>query len=288
MGKKQIAFTLIELLVVIAIIGILSGLIVVTMNGVTEKANVAKSQVFSNSLRNALLINLVSEWKLDDGSGTGAIDSWSSGNNGLLVNFIDVSVKYGDSHDSGWMSSSNCIVGTCLRFDGSDDFIQINEKTYSLDTGLTFSFWAKKDIEHNGRILGNTGGGNYRRLIFLDRSTLYLETDTDGDSCSGNPTHDTGWHYYVITAFSKIAKFYEDTRNITANQGVINGNITLNAISGGSFNFNGLLDEIRIYNAVVPVSWMEENYYFGLNSLLISGGIDEKEYLSRIELTAKK
>jgi prepilin-type N-terminal cleavage/methylation domain-containing protein len=53
----SIAFTLIELLVVIAIIGILSGLIVVTMNGVTQKANIAKAQVFSNSLRNALMLN---------------------------------------------------------------------------------------------------------------------------------------------------------------------------------------------------------------------------------------
>jgi prepilin-type N-terminal cleavage/methylation domain-containing protein len=47
------AFTLIELLVVIAIIGILSGLIVVSMGGVTQKANIAKAQVFSNSLKNA-------------------------------------------------------------------------------------------------------------------------------------------------------------------------------------------------------------------------------------------
>lgn len=36
------AFTLIELLVVIAIIGILSGLIIVTMSGATNSANDAK------------------------------------------------------------------------------------------------------------------------------------------------------------------------------------------------------------------------------------------------------
>ena len=60
------AFTLIELLVVIAIIGILSGLIVVSMSGVTEKANIAKSQVFSNSLRNSLMINTVSQYNFND------------------------------------------------------------------------------------------------------------------------------------------------------------------------------------------------------------------------------
>jgi prepilin-type N-terminal cleavage/methylation domain-containing protein len=56
------AFTLIELLVVIAIIGILSGLIVVSMSGVTQKANIAKAQVFSNSLRNSLMLIIVGEW----------------------------------------------------------------------------------------------------------------------------------------------------------------------------------------------------------------------------------
>jgi len=279
------AFTLIELLVVIAIIGILSGLIVVSMGAMTQKATIAKSQVFSNSLRNSLMMNLVSEWKFDDISGTAAVDSWKGNNNGLLVNFLDVSEKYGDNSDSGWMSSSNCISGTCLKFDGSNDFIQMTEKTYSLDTGVTFSFWAKKDLEHNGRVLGNTAAGNYRRLIFLENSTLYLETDTDGDSCSGTPTHDTKWHYYVITAFSKIARFYEDTRIITANNGVSNGNITLNAISG-AYIFNGILDEIRIYDAVMPTSQIKENYYAGLNSLLANGSINAKEYSEKINSIA--
>jgi prepilin-type N-terminal cleavage/methylation domain-containing protein len=70
------AFTLIELLVVIAIIGILSGLIVVTMSGVTAKATIAKGQVFSNSLRNALMLNLAAEYRLDGN----ANDSWGSNN----------------------------------------------------------------------------------------------------------------------------------------------------------------------------------------------------------------
>jgi prepilin-type N-terminal cleavage/methylation domain-containing protein len=62
------AFTLIELLVVIAIIGILSALIIVGMSSTTQKATIAKAQVFSNSLRNSLMNNLISEWKFN-GSG---------------------------------------------------------------------------------------------------------------------------------------------------------------------------------------------------------------------------
>jgi len=81
------SFALIELLVVIATIGILSGLIVVSMSGVTNKATIAKGQIFSNSLRNSLMANLVSEWKFDqvnNPSTDQTPDSWSGGNNGTL------------------------------------------------------------------------------------------------------------------------------------------------------------------------------------------------------------
>ena len=92
------SFTLIEILVVIVIIGILSAFIIVSMVGVSDKARIAKSQAFANSLRNSLLINLVSEWKLNDGSGTTASDSWSA-NTGTLTNFVDTTAEYGNTHD---------------------------------------------------------------------------------------------------------------------------------------------------------------------------------------------
>jgi prepilin-type N-terminal cleavage/methylation domain-containing protein len=263
------AFTLIELLVVIAIIGILSGLIVVSMSGVTQKANIAKSQVFSNSLRNALMLNLVSEWRFEDN----ANDSWG-GNNGTAVG------------TPIYESSANCISGKCFSFSG-DDYITLTSKTYDLSAGLTISFWSKKNLEHNGIILGTTSTISRRRLIFLTNSTLYLETDTDGDSCSGDVTHDTNWHYYVITTSGLVATFYEDTVNRTANSSIANGNITLDAIGYGYY-YNGLLDELRIFNAVMPTSQIKENYYAGLNSLLASGQINEREYSEKINSIAKQ
>jgi len=50
------AFTLIELLVVIAIIGILSGLIVVSMNGSINSANDAKRKANIDAIRKALIV----------------------------------------------------------------------------------------------------------------------------------------------------------------------------------------------------------------------------------------
>jgi prepilin-type N-terminal cleavage/methylation domain-containing protein len=53
MTKLNKGFTLIELLVVIAIIGILSGLIIVSMNSATKQANDARVQASLDQLRTA-------------------------------------------------------------------------------------------------------------------------------------------------------------------------------------------------------------------------------------------
>ena len=90
------AFTLIELLVVIAIIGILSGLIITTMSGATESARIAKLKVYSNSVRDTLGANLVSEWKLDQIVGSSApyttLDTWGT-NIGTLMDIDGKEVK---------------------------------------------------------------------------------------------------------------------------------------------------------------------------------------------------
>jgi|WetSurMetagenome_2_1015567.scaffolds.fasta_scaffold222221_2 prepilin-type N-terminal cleavage/methylation domain-containing protein len=148
------AFTLIELLVVIAIVGILSGLIVVSMSGMTQKAVVAKARIFSSSLRNSLMINLVSDWKLDDASGTVAADTWGT-NNGTLTSFADTTAGYGDANTSGWVSSSNCVFNTCLKFDGTDDRIVFGSATkYSQ---YTIEVWL------NG-LRGQSAGGFFTGL----------------------------------------------------------------------------------------------------------------------------
>jgi prepilin-type N-terminal cleavage/methylation domain-containing protein len=133
------AFTLIELLVVIAIIGILSGLIVVAMGGVTEKASIAKSQVFSNSLRNSLMLNLVSEWKFDgvttERAATNAdvIDSWGSVNNGTIPASPAIpTIK----------PESDCVSGSCLSFDGGD-YVSHPTISFADLTPYTYLTWVK-------------------------------------------------------------------------------------------------------------------------------------------------
>ena len=70
-NNSKKGFTLIELLVVIAIVGILAGIIIVSMTSATDSAIMAKAKVFSNSMRDSMSSSIVSEWKFD---GTGVAD----------------------------------------------------------------------------------------------------------------------------------------------------------------------------------------------------------------------
>ncbi|MBP6914381.1 prepilin-type N-terminal cleavage/methylation domain-containing protein, partial [Candidatus Parcubacteria bacterium] len=142
------SFTLIEILIVIVVIGILSSFILVGMNSIASSANIAKSESFSSSLRNSLLISLVSEWKLDESSGQSIYDSWSS-NNGILGSTSGV-----DASDPIWITNG-CAKGSCLSFDGTDDYVYLNAFGLS-GSKLTFEFWLKNSQQsYHQTILGD-------------------------------------------------------------------------------------------------------------------------------------
>jgi prepilin-type N-terminal cleavage/methylation domain-containing protein len=299
------AFTLIELLVVIAIIGILSGLIVITMNGTTQKATLAKAQVFSNSLRNSLLMNLVSEWKFDgitsDGSPAVAddiLDTWSKINNGT-VGAAPPTVKTG----------TNCVNGSCLQFNGSNNYVDFgSDSSLSMGTGdATVSLWVKFDnataphaevLVECGALVGASGYPGYRFFRYNGTSQLY-GAFADGttarlnDYLSASGTLVAGTWYNVVVAFTRasVAQAYINgvkqegySLAISGQSGNIANyeSFKIGSDSSSSTRLAGKMDEVRIYNAAMTTSQIKEQYYVGLNQLLVSGGITKEEYLSSV------
>ena len=288
------AFTLIELLVVIAIIGILSGLIVVSMGGMTDKAIIAKTQVFSNSLRNSLMLDLISEWKLDDVGAT-AMDSWNGGNNGTLTGFVNTTAAYGDTHTSGWMSSSNCIVGTCLEFDGSTNYITTNLKPTSSGTMAAWFYFSGGD----SRIFvgAQVASPDTRAYIGVNSARNLgggIGTVTYNILKTSEVVAYNKWYYGVLTWDGTNTKLY-----LNGNLGISlaqSGNVPdrvfyigANNYSGGLGNYwLGRLDEVRIYDAAMPTSQIKEQYYAGLNGLLANGNITSEDYSKRINSIAQQ
>jgi len=276
------AFTLIELLVVIAIIGILSGLIIVTMNGVTAKANIAKSQVFSNSLRNALMMNLISEWKLD-GS---AADSWG-GKNGTIHGTTAV--------------ASGCPQGTCLSFGGTDYINVADNSVFNFGSRATAMIWIKGLEQDKGYFSQNDGGASQRSWALSTVSNKYFRVLLSGsgnvadkDYRSSTVFLNNEWHYVGFTWNTGLLKLYVDGVEVGVSK-ITDNSITsiydsssdivmgCSLSSGAPINyFIGHIDEAKLYNEAMPSYRIRENYYAGLNGLLANGSMSKEEYLSRI------
>ncbi|MFA5013560.1 MAG: LamG-like jellyroll fold domain-containing protein [Candidatus Paceibacterota bacterium] len=297
--NKLTAFTLIELLVVIAIIGILSALIVVGMSSTTQKATIAKAQVFSNSLRNSLMSNLVSEYKFE---GTGTPDA--------LATIADVVDLWGSNNSSALNGNpyvrggSNCLSGKCISFDGAGDSFTVPDSA-TLDTifgteNFTLEAWiysVKYTADYQGII-------NKRTDAYYSASPGGIFIDSDGDTLrfligTGNESetydsctasiaalHDK-WIHITATAGGGYMKLYINglqvgsTTTITKNPTTNNEPMTIGGFYAGGRNFSGRMDEIRIYNAPVPTSQTQQNYFAGLNKLLAKNIITQQDYNNR-------
>ncbi|MDD5555329.1 MAG: LamG domain-containing protein [Candidatus Paceibacterota bacterium] len=291
------SFTLIEILVVIVIIGIISAFIIVSMAGVSSKANIAKSQAFANSLRNSLLINLVSEWKFDELSspvtqGTTIQDSWGGGNNGTVTS--------NDSNDR-LRNDSDCVSGKCLYFDGGD---YVNCGTNSNlefgTTSFTMAAWFKTPNHGSGAPImgkGHIGTTNDKygmRFIAANRICIDFADGTNGGQCFLDHTgsfnvSDNKWHFAVTTINRTTQKIltYLDTKYVAqadiSSMGSVASALYFGiGAYGGSGGFQGYVDGIAIYGEALSTSQAQESYYSGLNRLLANSGIEKQEYARRI------
>ena len=108
--------------------------------------------------------------------------------------------------------------------------------------------------------------GNWHYLTGVrDGDMVYLYVDGVKDG-----TPQSGALNFVTPAASNLARWRIGTSTACGVPTTLSGAYT------------GLIDDVRIYNAAIPVSQIKENYYAGLNNLLNSGGITREEYQSRV------
>jgi len=294
------AFTLIELLVVIAIIGILSGLIVVAMGGVTTKATMAKAQIFSNSLRNSLMMNIVAQYNFDDvidynsttklvNSSGNIPDSW--GNN--------KGIAYGNPM---LKEGSDCISSHCLSFDGANDYVEIASSPELHPTvEYSIALWVRAGTPKEWSGLIGTYPYQNGYLIYLSDTTgipdgvAYID-GVRKDVGVGSGLITGNWYYIAFTVKQNNSMKIYLNGELKGSLPILSGTITTNSNpvriagqgNGTPLWFDGSVDDVRIYNAAIPISQIKEQYYAGLNSLLANGSITNKEYSERINSIAQQ
>jgi prepilin-type N-terminal cleavage/methylation domain-containing protein len=291
------SFTLIEILVVIVVIGIISSFIIVGLSSVSEKANIAKSKSFSNSLRNSLLMNLVSEWKFDgttsiDGIATinDANDSWGN-NNATVVN--------GDPKVKGGL---DCISNKCIDFDV--DYIIFNQNLFPREGNWTVEGWFyHKDYTYprsffpigdaNSYSVGNKGwqiGHGYSSSgvnVIINDGTNRISSVLNFDN-GYRPMELLNKWAHLVVIFDRLStkKIYgyvnskkqSSSIDISSITGDILGNSDIRIGNIVGWLMYGRVDELRIYNDIISSDKIKQNYYSGLNSLLVKNYFNKEEY----------
>jgi len=278
------SFTLIELLVVIVIIGILAGVIIVSVSSSINKANFAKAQSFSNTVQNELLGDLVSEWTFNNPSLPGE-DTWGN-NDGTVYGAATYKTK----------ADGVCLYGGCYSFDGSNNYIDIPDSSdLDISSEITLSVWVRRSLisTSNQGILAKEDTGGYALVLNYgtgDHKITFVSPNISTRKTT-NAISDYNWHLIVCTIdeSSSSLKFYLDGA-LDSSQGTV-GALGANAspfFIGRRLTgyFNGLIDGVRIYNTVLSSSQIKEQYVAGLNSLLASNNISKEEYNQRLNALA--
>ena len=275
------SFTLIELLVVIAIIGVIAAIVVINMSGATDEAKIVKGQAFSAKIGIELADSVVSKWNFDEGTGSTANDAWGV-NSGTLNNF-----DFNDA--SGWRSGGDCVSGSCLEFDGVNDYVGMG--TWDL-TGeaRTVSLWIKSTDAPSSLTDKRFFSANYYEIRF-NAGTL---TSRIYDSTFRTLTYDISslnadtWYYIVVTSDTNSLVLYVDGVSVDTNNVFTLTthpyNLNIGANYAGTLRFfSGMLDEVLIYNSAADLAQIQSNYLAGLQKLLSKGAISQEEYNQRVK-----
>jgi len=203
---------------------------------------------------------LAAHWKFDEGAGTVVVDSSTNGNNGTLTN--------GTVWVTGWSSNA-------LSFDGVDDYVEVaNSPSLGITGDITVAAWIKRGaLGDYGGIVAKTDGDNIWDYDFYfdsgaDNLHFWSDSQSPQNTISTGTVSDTDWHHVAATRSGETVTFYID--GAPAGTVTISGDSADNPIPvrigtdgpgySGDSMFNGLIDDVRIYNRALSASEIRALY----------------------------
>jgi hypothetical protein len=224
-----------------------------------------------------LKADTIGSWKLDQSTGTSAIDSSLYKNDGTLTNMTSPVC---------WVAGK---IDNALQFDGVNDCVNCgNDSILNPSSAITVEAWVNMNDKtsfqeivsrgaafavpashgpysmgiYNNKIYWDTGDGTTRSSFSIDISNLSLNT----------------WYHFVGTFDGTNQNFYINGVKYAhqANIAFMRTD-TNNTFIGGWLNkFNGKIDEVKIYNRVLSDDELLYNYSLGNQAPIVYAGVDQE------------
>ncbi len=204
----------------------------------------------------------VSLWMIfDQRNITGSIEDYSTHNNSGEI----VGAKFTNDSAMG--------LGA-FEFDGVDDYVKLGNNIFdSLVAGgngnNTISFWIKTDTTTNSMPLSIEGGWFFRVNNVANKVGITY-TGGSGDMIdSSTDVNDNQWHHIASSYNGTTAVLYfdgveENTATQTLSNLGANRATAIGSQHDGSANFNGIIDEVRIWNATLTSTEINKHYLAGV------------------------
>ncbi|MCL5006901.1 MAG: LamG domain-containing protein, partial [Patescibacteria group bacterium] len=194
---------------------------------------------------------LVGYWKFDE-TGAAASDSSVQGNDGAM-------------YPSDFHISSGCVSGSCADFNGTSDYVYRSTFNNVPGSQMTICGWiilqstSTEILVQQGRS-GSNINGEYEFIVTGQSGSVYMEFwDWDNNygfnGQASNTAIATGaWHYACFVKDGTAGTYYLDGQpngSITASLDVVYraGDFAIGKDYRDNVDyFNGLLDNLRIYN----------------------------------------
>jgi hypothetical protein len=183
---------------------------------------------------------LVAYYPFDDGTAT---DQSGNGNNGTLT---------------GGVAPVSGIISQAMNFDGVTGKININAVAGGV---FTISLWINptSEVGTYGTVIGQSNGNGLS--LKSVRQLSYFET---GDHVNSTLITNGSWQHVVVVSTGSSIMFYingvlDATRTYTA------ASATFTSIGNNAFGekFQGLIDDVRIYNRVLDTTDIAALYALG-------------------------
>ncbi|MDD5165652.1 MAG: prepilin-type N-terminal cleavage/methylation domain-containing protein [Candidatus Pacebacteria bacterium] len=263
-------FTLIELLVVISIIGLLSSVVLASLQSARDKGVTGAAIQFEDHTYHAFGASAVAIWGFDEGSGTTISDISGNNNNLTLITSTD------------WATAAQAFRGnSALSLPGSGSIHKAtisNLKNFSTSNG-SISFWIKPFDTNQFKYIFSDSTNHFIVMLNIEGTltgsfiNLYLGDGVQNRQASGQKISQyvNKWTHVVVTwSGSSFDMYFNGVKQVLTNSTysapTVSTSFTVGNDGGGASALSGYLDEMRVYTQSLQTAQVQQLYAEGLKT----------------------